>query len=979
MDLFLGQSLHANVVTGEKYLFSTYDLLTHAFICGSTGSGKTVLGKILIEETARAGIPSILIDIKGDLSSLAIPISDVDYHEVREWVEARTQDEVYKKTQQLVTEFRQKLKNSDLSREDVRHFRSSVEVRILTPKSHLAEPFCLSLTGERPQVGSNQNVGDREILINSAAISAQALIERAFSKEERTQRMEEKCFLEELILHLWDQNTNLEGREGLVTLINSTNNPPFETIGVMTIDDFLPPPRRQELGRRLNSLLVGSESLWFEGKTMSSILQGIDENKDKRTPIIILNLSMLSSFQEKNLVLSHIAGAISTWMRAKITHSGPRLLFYLDEIGEGIHSFFPADPHQCASKTAINILLRQGRAFGVCCILSTQNPGDIDYKGLTNCHTWFVGKLLTKTDRSKVMQGISSFEYFADRFEDYIKTSDVGQFVVKTKFGRVQQFKERWLLSIHRVLSPEDYEKLYRTLRWSRLREEAQSYIDNKQFQQALEFLNERLVERPNLTQAWALKGSVLELQGNIEEALEAYEKVLSLEPHDSESWLRKSCIYITLGQPEEALSSLDKAISYNEQNDQAWFEKGRLLLELGDNEEAEKHLAKATNINTRRPEAWALLSHLTREKGDYKRALEYLGRAINLNPKVDSLIVERGRLYLLSDDPFMALETFDTALERCQDNIDALSGKATALIEIGERQKACEAIEQALIIDPKNLVNGLLRARVKEEDELYDEALNGLKELIEWHPESPAPLVRAASCYLALGNMDQALELTDKALNLDPDRGEAWLLKGNILAKEGQVQEAGEAYEKAVGSAPDLPAAIRQKARHHQKLGEWEKAVDTSGKLLKLAPGEVAAWYGKGICLDKMNSHDDALAALQHVQDVEQYRDIWALRARLFARTSQWAKARESFSKAIKINPGDDLLRLEAGITLRELGQYEPSLDSIDIFAKKHPDDPRGWREMGTTFRAMGDSRRAGQCFEKVDEIMKNEKGSSG
>ena len=47
-------------------------------------------------------------------------------------------------------------------------------------------------------------------------------------------------------------------------------------------------------------------------------------------------------------------------------------------------------------------LLKQARAFGLGLVLATQNPGDLDYKGLSNAGTWFIGKLQTENDKKRV-------------------------------------------------------------------------------------------------------------------------------------------------------------------------------------------------------------------------------------------------------------------------------------------------------------------------------------------------------------------------------------------------------------------------------------------------------------------------------------------------------------------------------------------------------------------------------------------------
>ena len=51
-------------------------------------------------------------------------------------------------------------------------------------------------------------------------------------------------------------------------------------------------------------------------------------------------------------------------------------------------------------------LLKQGRAFGLGVVLATQNPVDLDYKGLANTGTWFLGRLQTERDKARMLDGL---------------------------------------------------------------------------------------------------------------------------------------------------------------------------------------------------------------------------------------------------------------------------------------------------------------------------------------------------------------------------------------------------------------------------------------------------------------------------------------------------------------------------------------------------------------------------------------------
>ena len=90
-----------------------------------------------------------------------------------------------------------------------------------------------------------------------------------------------------------------------------------------------------------------------------------------------------------------------SWMRRQAGTTSLRALLYFDEI----FGFLPptAEP---PSKRPLLTLLKQARAFGLGCVLVTQNPVDLDYKGLTNAGTWFIGKLQAERDKERVLQGL---------------------------------------------------------------------------------------------------------------------------------------------------------------------------------------------------------------------------------------------------------------------------------------------------------------------------------------------------------------------------------------------------------------------------------------------------------------------------------------------------------------------------------------------------------------------------------------------
>jgi hypothetical protein len=72
-----------------------------------------------------------------------------------------------------------------------------------------------------------------------------------------------------------------------------------------------------------------------------------------------------------------------------------------------IYGYFPPTANPPA-KAPMLTLLKQARAFGVGCLLATQNPVDLDYRGLANCGTWLIGRLQTERDKARVVEGLTS-------------------------------------------------------------------------------------------------------------------------------------------------------------------------------------------------------------------------------------------------------------------------------------------------------------------------------------------------------------------------------------------------------------------------------------------------------------------------------------------------------------------------------------------------------------------------------------------
>lgn len=463
-ELYIGKHLAYNDMLGELYHHKLSDLITHTFICGGSGSGKTVIGKAIVEESALKGVPSIIVDLKGDLSSLALAFGELSAPAVAPWIEVEDKSSLGRAALAEANTFRKRLWDWGLAEANVREFANQVAVEIFTPRSELGRRVSIPLISSPPPDINNLFDDDPDTASVMVTSMAEALVRRVIPTGQRDR---ETDFVTALIEHAWRTGIDLTGEAGLGQLVSMILDPPFATIGVLGIDDHIPENRRQKLAQAVNGQLVGAAANWVRGEEMS-IDKLVGANRvDGKTQISVINLSHITDFEDQSFVVAQVAFAINAWMRKQGSAPGgnrPRLLFFLDEIGGGggKTAFYPTHPYTSTCKPALNILVKQGRAFGIGCILATQNPGDIDYKGLSNCATWIVGKLQTKRDRDKVREGLTDAEFSPSDLAKKIARPKTGEFMLLNKEGDVHFIKERWLLTYHCTLSPEQLRR-YKT------------------------------------------------------------------------------------------------------------------------------------------------------------------------------------------------------------------------------------------------------------------------------------------------------------------------------------------------------------------------------------------------------------------------------------------------------------------------------------------------------------------------------------
>jgi len=426
-ELYLGRDN-----SDEPTLYEASNLTTHGVIVGMTGSGKTGLGMIMLEEALVSGIPTLVIDPKGDMGNLLLTFPSLATEDFAPWVPEGDDPAA------TASLWQSGLERSGIDKSRIGTLRANTEMTIYTPGSSAGVPLNVIGSmepptgdgGENPDAFNESKHDEIEGLVSSLLglvnITSDPLSGR------------EHILLSNIVDHFWSRNQAVS----IESLIQSVMQPPFRKLGVMQLDTLFPEADRMKLAMKLNGLAASPAfAAWSEGVPLDIDAMLFQPNGDPRAAVV--NIHHLSE-EERQFVVTLLLSKVVTWMRSQPGSDDLRVLIYMDEV----FGFVPPTAMP-PSKKPILTILKQARAFGIGLVLSTQNPVDMDYKAISNAGTWMIGRLQTERDKARLLEGMERSDGAVDikELDATISSLDKREFVLHSTRGVPQQFSTRWAMS----------------------------------------------------------------------------------------------------------------------------------------------------------------------------------------------------------------------------------------------------------------------------------------------------------------------------------------------------------------------------------------------------------------------------------------------------------------------------------------------------------------------------------------------------
>ncbi len=402
------------------------DFTTHGVIVGMTGSGKTGLGMVLLEETLTAGVPTLILDPKGDMGNLLLTFPNLAPDDFAPWVPTGEDAAAVAST------WTNGLADWSIAPTEIATLRTGHRMTVYTPGSTAGVPLNIVGSLAPPPTTDAEAIHDEaealvQALLNLVGVTSDPLSGR------------EHVLMVNLVERAWAAGETLD----LPTLLIRIQDPPLRKLGVIDVDTFFPKPDRAALMMRLNGLLASpSFAAWGQGAPID--IEQLLWSGDGSANAAVVYLAHLSD-EERQMVVTRILSKLVSWMRGQAGSTRLRVLVYMDEV----YGYVPPSAVP-PSKKPILTLFKQARAFGIGVVLATQNPVDLDYKAISNAGTWMIGRLQTERDKARLLEGMSSAAGTVDvaATDATISALAKREFLLHTTGGKPPRtFGVRWAMS----------------------------------------------------------------------------------------------------------------------------------------------------------------------------------------------------------------------------------------------------------------------------------------------------------------------------------------------------------------------------------------------------------------------------------------------------------------------------------------------------------------------------------------------------
>jgi tetratricopeptide (TPR) repeat protein len=420
---------------------------------------------------------------------------------------------------------------------------------------------------------------------------------------------------------------------------------------------------------------------------------------------------------------------------------------------------------------------------------------------------------------------------------------------------------------------------------------------------------DEILKINPNDDAGLLLRGQMQMQGGKPNDAVTTLQGALKSNPDNARAHYELGLAYQQLGNLTSAQSEWQQATNMAPNMLDAWHALGAAQLRSGDNNAVEKTADRLIALQPNAADGYNLRAVANINRRAFPAAESDINQAIKLSPQQPNGYIQMGNLRMAQRQFPQAGAAYQQGLDRDPGSVDALGGVMNAYLAQKQPDKALAAVKAQIAKKPD--VSGFydMLGTVLASQRDFAGAEDAFKQAVGLNKNSLDALMKLARVQVARGSVDAAISSCEDGLKNNPQSASLYLMTGELYEAEKKLDNARQMYEKALQIQPEMPMAsnnlayvllqtggsvdvalsLAQAARRgmpdspnaadtlgwvfYQK-GSYQTAVDLFKESLRLRekakqPEDATVYYHLGLAYAKLDQPDLARQQLEHALQV--------------------------------------------------------------------------------------------------------------
>ena len=256
---------------------------------------------------------------------------------------------------------------------------------------------------------------------------------------------------------------------------------------------------------------------------------------------------------------------------------------------------------------------------------------------------------------------------------------------------------------------------------------------------------------------------------------------------------------------------------------------------------------------------------------------------------------------------------------------------------------------------------------KLEEAQDLYNQVL-------KIDPDHLRALNNIGTIFLNLGENQKAKECFEKAIKINPNHATGYNSLGIILHKFRELQNSITCYEKAIEIDPNYSNAYNNLGAVFKELKEYKKAASCYEKVIEIDPKYIKAHNNLGVVFFELGDNLKAKDCYEKAIEINpNYSNAHNNLGIVFKASREISKAINCYEKAIETNPNKIDAHVNLGVAFYELGNLQKAISCYEKAIEINPNLPNAYNNLGNIFQNLGEYQKAVKYYEKAIEINPN------